>query len=328
VQRTEADNEALTGIRDLVDPQVADAYELLLGNRPAGRAIPDPDVRRALAEYGMAHPQPGDQLVMCAADPVSALETVIHRRQLHNLAQQERLAAAQRSAVQLRRKAWHSRFESPQTVVKPENATALAATMIELAADEYLTVHTGRPHLPAGPVSGLNTGNLRHRAIYETGFLAGQAGTRALSAAVSAGCRIRTLARPGIDLRIADHSYALLPLGSPTSDNWLYSRSPALVTGLRQYFDLLWEQAIPLDEQQPEADDRNRTIAVLLSHGLKDEAIARQLNLTLRTVRRRIGAIQAQLDVTSRFAAGAAAQRRGWLTSGRAADQQQQRTVP
>ena len=49
----------------------------------------------------------------------------------------------------------------------------------------------------------------------------------------------------------------------------------------------------------------------LMAQGLADAAIARRAGISLTTVRRHITAIMTKLNVTSRFAAGAAAQRRG-----------------
>jgi DNA-binding NarL/FixJ family response regulator len=51
----------------------------------------------------------------------------------------------------------------------------------------------------------------------------------------------------------------------------------------------------------------------LMAQGLADEAIAHRAGISVTTVRRHITAILGMLDVTSRFAAGAAAQRRGWV---------------
>ncbi len=50
-----------------------------------------------------------------------------------------------------------------------------------------------------------------------------------------------------------------------------------------------------------------------MAEGLHDDAIARRAEISTTTVRRHIAAIMGRLNVTSRFAAGAAAQRRGWV---------------
>ena len=50
-----------------------------------------------------------------------------------------------------------------------------------------------------------------------------------------------------------------------------------------------------------------------MAEGLLDDAIARRAGLSVTTVRRHVAAIMKRLDVSSRFAAGAAAQRKGWI---------------
>jgi DNA-binding NarL/FixJ family response regulator len=51
----------------------------------------------------------------------------------------------------------------------------------------------------------------------------------------------------------------------------------------------------------------------LMAEGLPDAAIARRAGISVTTARRHITAIMKRLRVTSRFAAGAAARRRGWI---------------
>ncbi|HUK68839.1 MAG TPA: LuxR C-terminal-related transcriptional regulator [Streptosporangiaceae bacterium] len=50
-----------------------------------------------------------------------------------------------------------------------------------------------------------------------------------------------------------------------------------------------------------------------MAEGPNDDAIARRAGLSTTTVRRHITAIMNRPIVTSRFAADAAAQRRGWI---------------
>jgi DNA-binding NarL/FixJ family response regulator len=51
----------------------------------------------------------------------------------------------------------------------------------------------------------------------------------------------------------------------------------------------------------------------LLVSGLKDEAIARQLGWSLRTMRRRTSRLHELLGADNRFQAGVNAARRGWI---------------
>ena len=68
----------------------------------------------------------------------------------------------------------------------------------------------------------------------------------------------------------------------------------------------------PLRLTASAATDPVTTLVNLLASGRKDEAIARQLGVSGRTLRRRIAEVQDQLGATSRFQAGLQAARRGW----------------
>jgi DNA-binding NarL/FixJ family response regulator len=59
--------------------------------------------------------------------------------------------------------------------------------------------------------------------------------------------------------------------------------------------------------------DERRLILELLMLGTKDESIARQLGISLRTVRRRVAGLMDELGATTRFQAGLEAARRGLL---------------
>ena len=54
-------------------------------------------------------------------------------------------------------------------------------------------------------------------------------------------------------------------------------------------------------------------LLTLLGDGLKDEAVARALGVSVRTVRRMVAELMHRLDARSRFQAALLAQRRGWL---------------
>ena len=95
-------------------------------------------------------------------------------------------------------------------------------------------------------------------------------------------------------------------------------RAPVIISALREYFELLWERATPLKPQRPAAlGDRltpaQQAVLELMAEGLQDDKIAQLTGTSTTTVRRHITAIMHRLGVSSRFAAGAAAQRKGWI---------------
>ncbi len=89
--------------------------------------------------------------------------------------------------------------------------------------------------------------------------------------------------------------------------------NPTLVAALGEMFELLWRVATPLVVGSPaptqgaptDAPD-NEALVALLAAGLKDEAIARHLGVSLRTVQRRISTVMQGLGARTRFQAGVA----------------------
>ncbi|HET8599250.1 MAG TPA: hypothetical protein VFL99_02915 [Segeticoccus sp.] len=96
-----------------------------------------------------------------------------------------------------------------------------------------------------------------------------------------------------------------------TNGDYVVVRDPMVVAAFSALFDRLWAAALPLpDEDDTGADLR---LLELMALGFKDEAIARYLGLSLRTVRRRIAGLMNDHAVSTRFQLGMAAQRRGVL---------------
>jgi DNA-binding CsgD family transcriptional regulator len=98
----------------------------------------------------------------------------------------------------------------------------------------------------------------------------------------------------------------------------LLVRAPSLVALVRNLFDQYWARAAPLPtsdaaEAATQDADEVRRVLELLQLGLKDESIARQLGVSLRTVRRRVAGVMDDLGATTRFQAGIEASRRGLI---------------
>ena len=104
--------------------------------------------------------------------------------------------------------------------------------------------------------------------------------------------------------------------GAPDSD-YVVIRDPMLITAFSTLFDLAWEASYPLPSARAEsAGDDDGPLLDLLARGLKDEAIARYLGWSLRTVRRRVARLMADLGARTRFQLGAEAVRSNRLDSG------------
>ncbi|GGR71591.1 transcriptional regulator [Micromonospora fulviviridis] len=136
-------------------------------------------------------------------------------------------------------------------------------------------------------------------------------------AAVAAGEEARVHTDVPLKLAIGDRSVALLPLASERAvDAALVIRAPMVVSALVKLFEMLWGQATPLPVWDPGqsttgADELDLRLLGLLTTGLKDEAIARELGVSVRTLGRRSSALLAALGARTRFQAGLQAGRRG-----------------
>lgn len=86
---------------------------------------------------------------------------------------------------------------------------------------------------------------------------------------------------------------------------------PVLVQGLLCLFEATWAACTRAMPDSPTRDERN--LLERMAAGSTDEAIARLLGISDRQVRRRTARLLQRLGVSSRFAAGAEAVRRGWL---------------
>ncbi|MFR9795077.1 LuxR C-terminal-related transcriptional regulator [Streptomyces sp. MS06] len=85
-------------------------------------------------------------------------------------------------------------------------------------------------------------------------------------------------------------------------------------------FEAVWAGALPLEGHDRVdgmvLDDVKRAILHLMAEGAKDEMIARRLGVSLRTCRRHVAEILANLGASSRFQAGARAARLGMVAPG------------
>lgn len=113
---------------------------------------------------------------------------------------------------------------------------------------------------------------------------------------------------------IADHAAAVITMDHQSQNTRaLLVRSSPLLDGLVLLFETCWSRAVPITGHTTGLTEDERGVLNLLAAGLKDEVIARQLEITTRTVRRRVQTLLTALQAKSRFHAGVEATRRGWI---------------
>jgi DNA-binding CsgD family transcriptional regulator len=213
----------------------------------------------------------------------------------------------------------------PEHLVRPvtdsTEIAGLAAGLMNAARRDWMVLETLRTDMPltsdfAQPPLPAMRGRVRCRTIYPAAAMDDPAARQVIQVSAAAGLEARLLARVPVKMNLADRATGLLSI-TPSGAAALLVTAPAILAGLRDYFELLWDRAAPLAAPARPGPDRptpaQQKILDLMAEGLADEAIARRAGISLATTRRHIKALMTRLNVTSRFAAGVAAHRRGWI---------------
>jgi predicted transcriptional regulator len=138
----------------------------------------------------------------------------------------------------------------------------------------------------------------------------------------NAGEQARVCAQVPLKLVMVDRRVALLPLiaDSQAAEHTAILVHPcSLLDTLGMLFDVLWQRAVPLRwalnseaAGDGELDAFDRAMLQLMSAGFKDEAIARHLEVSVRTVHRRLANLMQTNGLTSRFQLGLMASEHSW----------------
>ncbi|WP_327131413.1 LuxR C-terminal-related transcriptional regulator [Streptomyces sp. NBC_01343] len=153
---------------------------------------------------------------------------------------------------------------------------------------------------------------IRMRSLYQHATRFDQPTRTHAEQLVAAGAEIRTLPEVLPQMIIVDQTLALLPARSGGA---LLIREPDFLDYLLNVFERDWAHATPYATGPQAAHGVSQTmkqyILVLLAKGLKDDAIARRLGISLRTCRRHVSELLETLGAHSRFEAGVIAERQG-----------------
>ncbi|GAA4508296.1 helix-turn-helix domain-containing protein [Actinoallomurus oryzae] len=185
-----------------------------------------------------------------------------------------------------------------------------------------------RPWVAAGTANPIQMDLLakgvRCRLIYDRAAIDARPNLDELREGIEGGEEARVVGELPLRMTLIDDQLALLPLRHehPVSEGMLLVRPSPLLTALSALFEAVWQQAPPLiidcipgegGEDPARLDESLVVIAGLLVAGLSDQAVARHLGVSVRTVERRIQRLAAALGAKTRFQAGALAARHGWI---------------
>ncbi len=320
----------------LVPAEVIEAYDRLLASNGCAKEqaealVGDAGLVATLTDWGMAHVQPhspADPAWLRPASPDLALQVVLVGHQTRLARDQELLLDGHRRLADAQARfgtGMNGRFPAHLVSVVSDRAeiSELSVSLANTARKDWMTLENAHTEMPltddfAEPPLPAFGGRVRCRSIHGASVLDDPAGRRIVRACAEAGEQARLLPQVPMKMKLADHTTAMLPLTPTGTAGALVIRAPVIIAALREYFELLWDRATPLTAQRPAAPgDRltpaQQAVLELMAQGLPDEVIARHAGISVTTVRRHIAAIMKRLGVPSRFAAGAAAQRRGWI---------------
>ncbi len=301
-------------------------YRALLEGRDASPAeiaerldAPTNSVHRALArlrELGLVSRLSGRRLRYTAAAPETALETLVRGTSA-------RLEEVRSVAVELA-SIFHNvaRSDGSSGVIEILDGTEeLGRWFVRLQhnAREEMLVLDRPPYALAAtnPVEPVSLGGgVQWRAIYSPEALQRPGALAEVDELAARGEEARVLPGLPLKLAIADRRIALMPLSFDFDTmRAALIRESTLLDALLELFDIFWARAVPLGSIATDQglDESQRALLTLLISGFKDDAVARQLGISTRTMRRRIRELLDELSAENRFQAGVQAVRRGWI---------------
>jgi DNA-binding CsgD family transcriptional regulator/sugar-specific transcriptional regulator TrmB len=322
-----------------VEPDVELVYRTLLGRPGATAAALAEVVGRTPAEVehalsslvGSGLALRSDEELYVAAPPSVALGALITDRRdglrlaeqaLAGLAEEHRAATAGRSISALIEvvtgvDAIRHRYQQVQQAATVELRSFVTAPFVAVPPGQNAAERTSA------------TRGIRNRAVLEQAVLAEPGATEEAVDSLQRGLELRVVEKLPLKLVLADADLALVPLvvdpdGPVAEPGAVLLQRSGLLAALSALFESVWRDAYPLDlatmatgapldEPEPDGPTQlDRQVLGLMLAGLSDQAVASQLDLSLRTVQRRLRDLQDRAGVKTRMQLGWYAARNGW----------------
>ncbi|BFU45439.1 transcriptional regulator TrmB [Krasilnikovia sp. MM14-A1004] len=313
-------------------------YGALAGRARAGPAelggllhVPVAEVEASLSHLiacGLVTSTPDG--VYAAAPPAIALGALISERRaelrsaelaLVTLAEEHRRAMAGRSISELIEvvtgvEAIRHRFAQVQHAARREVRSFVTAPFVAVPPGE-------------NPVESQQVAQgVRYRVVIDRPALAEPGVVAETLESLRLGVQVRVAESLPIKLMLADAELGLVPLTAVAGEEpgAVLLHRAGLLTAMDALFEIVWRHAHPLDAgalDGPTAPDGtdvetdvptalDRRILALLLAGLTDQAVATQLDLSLRTLQRRLRHLMDLAGVQSRMQLGWYAARNNW----------------
>jgi len=320
-----------------LDDEVESVYRILVGHGAVSVAqiaerlrLPEDRITAIvaqLAKRGLVAPSSELPGRYRAAPPALALGGLLSERR-HELKQAERVVET--LAQEYRRNVTGVALRDLVEVVTGIEAVRHRFDQLQLGAEqELLALVTDVPVAVNGmdndaePVAVAR--GVSYRVVLERSVLEAPYGSVPLAQALDRGEQIRIVDRVPTKLMMADRSVVMLPLtplGAPGEPAVMVIRAGGVVEAMVGLFESVWAQGLPIrvtdsgvamEDQGRQPDAVDLQILSLLLVGMTDVSIAKQLDLGLRTVQRRVKRLMDLAGLTTRMQLGWHAYERGWV---------------
>jgi DNA-binding CsgD family transcriptional regulator/predicted transcriptional regulator len=278
-------------------------------------------------------------LVRPGLSPTQKLRPVSIERAVHTLIrQQSEILKIQSGSLSMLQSAMKELLESRptrqdgfghadvETLTGAEPIQSLIERLTFRATESVWSAIPGRPLAPetleaARPFDeDQSQRGVPARSLYQNSVLADRRNLEYARWLNEIGIEARSTPLVPIRMIIVDRSLAAILYRQPQLPVEMFVvREPALVIPLIEYYEMSWAAAKPIGGPEPkQADVKEPTqqevaLLRLLAAGSTDEAAAKKLGVSVRTVRRIMADLMDQLAASSRFEAGHKATQRGWL---------------
>lgn len=245
---------------------------------------------------------------------------------------------ATRASVETMVGLWTRRHGAPEPVeviLDEEVATDVSRNLMDATRSTVDALCTGpvsaRTPLPNAdahrPPVGVHDGlfealerGVRVRTVYDASVLQDAPVLALVNSCIEASEEGRVCQRVPLNLVIFDDDRVVLSVpGDGVNRRMLVViHDSGLLDVLRDLFGVFWGRGFPLtadagDGAATSDDTEARRLISYLAAGLTDEAIARELSISTRTLGRRIARLEETLDARGRFQLAIQASRRGWV---------------
>jgi hypothetical protein len=127
----------------------------------------------------------------------------------------------------------------------------MSHALVNVARDDWMSLENSHLETPLDEATSYSPPpafekSVRCRAIYETSVLDSTIGARNVEELINQGEEARLVPRIGMKMKLADESMAMLPLTPTGMEGAMIIRSAVIAGALREYFELLWERAMPV----------------------------------------------------------------------------------